>query len=472
MAAIRAAQLGFKTAIVERAELGGICLNWGCIPTKALLKCAEVLRNVKNAAEYGVNVTESVTPDLAAMVARSRSVAETMSKGVAFLLNKYKVEIIKGEAAVRQDRIVSVRNSENDVTELSAQHIILATGSRPRQLPNVPIDGEYVIGYREAMTLRELPKSMLVTGSGAIGAEFAHFYSTLGCKITLVEYLPRIVPVEDEDVSAQLSRAFRKNGMKVLTDTSVEKVEIVNRVEASAADNGNDNGTQQKPVCRVTVKTKKGEEIIEVDKVLSAVGVQPNTDGFESIGIKIERGKVITDEFGCTSATGYYAIGDITGKGASLAHVASHEALVCVEKIAADAGVAGVANLNILDYGNIPACTYTSPEIASVGLTEQQAREKYGNIKTGKFPYTASGKATAAGVREGFVKVIFDGGTDLMLGCHLVGDHVTEMIAEAVLIRQNKIKAHDIIHAVHPHPTMSEALMEAVAVAYGEAVHL
>jgi dihydrolipoamide dehydrogenase len=445
IAAIRASQLGFKTAIVEKAELGGICLNWGCIPTKALLKCADVFQSTKHASEYGVNITGDTTPDLAAMVARSRSVAETMSKGVAFLLSKYKVEIIKGEATVRSDKNISVRDFNGDIQELTAQHIILATGSRPRQLPNVPIDGEYVIGYRQAMTLRQMPQSLLVMGSGAIGAEFAHFYNTLGCKVTLVEYLPRIVPLEDEDASVQLSRAFRKNGMKVITDASVERVEIV------------ENG------CRVTVKTKKGEEIIEVDKVLSAVGVEPNTDGFENIGIKIERNKIITDEFGRTSVAGYYAIGDITDKGAALAHVASREALVCIEKIAADAGVAGVANPYPLDYGNIPACTYTTPEIASVGLTEQQAREKYGNIKTGKYLYTASGKATAAGAREGFVKVIFDGDTDLMLGCHLVGDHVTEMIAEAVLARQNKIKAHDIIRSVHPHPTMSEALMEAVA---------
>jgi dihydrolipoamide dehydrogenase len=466
-----------------------------------LLKCADVFQSVRHAAEYGVVVGESVckeaavddgdsgggktsfvvgdkvsvTADLSSMVARSRNVAETMSKGVAFLLNKYKVEIIKGEAAVGADKNVSVRNIDGNTQELSAQHIILATGSRPRQLPGVHIDGEYVISYREAMTLKEMPQSLLVMGSGAIGAEFAHFYNTLGCKVTLVEYLPRIVPLEDEDVSAGLSRAFRKNGMKVLTDSSVEKVEITDKIIAPDTNEVGGWGyitTEQKSICRVRVKTKKGEEIIEVDKVLSAVGVQPNTDGFESIGIKIERGKVVTDEFGRTSLSGYYAIGDITDKGAALAHVASREALVCVEKIAAEAGITDVANPQPLDYTNVPACTYTAPEIASVGLTEQQAREKYSNVKTGKFPYTASGKATAAGAREGFVKVIFDGDTDLMLGCHLVGGHVTEMIAEAVLARQNKIKAHDIIRSIHPHPTMSEALMEAVAVAYGEAVHL
>ncbi|MDR0763409.1 MAG: dihydrolipoyl dehydrogenase [Bacteroidales bacterium] len=529
VAAIRAAQLGFKTAIVERAELGGICLNWGCIPTKALLKCAEVFRTVKNAAEYGVVIgdktrvanDDDITPDLAAMVARSRSVAETMSKGVTFLLNKYKVEIIKGEATVEPNKSVSVRNSDGDIKELSAPHIILATGSRPKQLPNIPIDGEYVISYREAMTLQKIPQSLLVMGSGAIGAEFAYFYSALGCKVTLVEYLPRIVPLEDEDVSAALSRAFRKNGIRILTDSSVEVVEKLMCISCVNRPDGYiDASMMPKPVCQVIVKTKKGEEFIEVDKVLSAVGVQPNTDGFENIGIKTERGKVITDEFGRTSLQGYYAIGDITDKGAALAHVASHEALVCVEKIAAENGMANVSDVpnvsdiptvskvsdipnvsdvptvsnvpdisgvaeiaNItgtvgatnpqpLDYTNIPACTYTTPEIASVGLTEQQAREKYSNVKTGKFPYTASGKATAAGAREGFVKVIFDGDTDLMLGCHLVGDHVTEMISEAVLARQNKIKADDIIRAVHPHPTMSEALMEAVSVAYGEAVHL
>lgn len=487
VAAIRAAQLGFKTAIIERTELGGICLNWGCIPTKALLKSAEVFSYVKHAADYGVILSDNaimqnsnvsrVLPDMEAIVARSRGIAETMSKGIAYLLNKYKVEVINGEATIHPNKTVIVRSTTNsgdsEITEASAEHIIIATGSSPRTLPNIPIDGEYVIGYREAMTLKQLPETMLVMGSGAIGSEFAHLYQTLGCKVTLVEYLPRIVPVEDEDTSAAISRAFRKNGMKVIVDASVEKVEVVDRVTPPAAENVGAWGyisTPQKQICRVTIKTKKGEEIIEVDKVLSAVGVKPNTDGLDNIGITLEKGKVAVDEFYRTSLPCYYAIGDITN-GPALAHVASHEALICVEKIAALTGKTS-AEPHPLDYGNIPGCTYTTPEIASVGLTEKAALEKGYELRVGKFPYTASGKATSAGSRDGFVKVIFDAKTDLMLGCHLVGDHVTEMISEALMIRQNNIKAHDIIHAVHPHPTMSEALMEAVAVAYGEAVHV
>ncbi|MDR1973686.1 MAG: dihydrolipoyl dehydrogenase [Bacteroidales bacterium] len=466
VAAIRAAQLGLKVAVVERAELGGICLNWGCIPTKSLLKSAEVFSYMKHAAEYGVTAGE-VRADLVAVVARSRGVAEAMSKGIAFLFKKYGVEVISGEATLQANKSVLVRGNDGSIREVGAEHIILATGSRPRTLPDIPIDGEYVIGYREAMTLQQIPESMLVMGSGAIGSEFAHFYQTLGCSVTLVEYLPRVVPIEDEDTSAALSRAFRKNGMKILVDAGVEKVEIVDRVvvpETSDVGGWGYISTPQKSVCRVTVRTKKGEEIIEVDKVLSAVGVAPNTDNFENIGLDLEKGKVVVDEFYRASLAGYYAIGDITA-GQALAHVASHEALVCVEKIA---GLSPVP----LDYNNIPACTYTTPEIASVGLTEQQSKAVGYSIKVGKFPFTASGKATVSGSRDGFVKVIFDEATDLMLGCHLVGDHVTEMIAEAVMIREKGIKAHDIIRAVHPHPTMSEALMEAVAVAYGEAVHV
>lgn len=448
VAAIRASQLGLKTAVVERAEIGGICLNWGCIPTKALLKSAQAYHYAKHAADYGISVAGEVKPDFAAIVARSRAVAETMGKGVRFLLEKYKVEIIAGEACLKAGKTVSVKMNEDGSTkEFTASHIILATGSRSKVLPNLPQDGKKIIGYRQAMNLPAQPESMVVVGSGAIGSEFAHFYQSIGTKVTLVEFMPQIVPVEDADSAAQLSRSFRKNGMKVLVESSVESVDT--------------SGDK----CKVLVKTKKGEEVHECDVVLSAVGVVPNIDnlGLEALGVQIERGKIVTDAYGRTNVEGLYAIGDIT-PGAALAHVASREAKICVEKI---------AGLNPVpaDYDNVPGCTYTSPEIASVGLTEKKALEAGYELKVGRIPFTASGKATAMGNRDGFVKVIFDAATGLLLGCHMTGENVTEMIAEAVMVRQQKITAHDIMHAIHPHPTLSESFLEAVEAAYNECVH-
>lgn len=449
VAAIRASQLGLKTAVVERAEMGGICLNWGCIPTKALLKSAQVYQYAKHAANYGIATEGEIKPDFAAIVARSRGVAETMGKGVRFLLEKYKVEIIAGEATLKPGKTVSVKmNEDGSVKDFTASHIILATGSRSKVLPNLPQDGVKIIGYRQAMNLPAQPESMVVVGSGAIGSEFAHFYQSIGTKVTLVEFMPQIVPVEDADSAAQLSRSFRKNGIKVLVESSVERVDT----------------TGDK--CKVYIKTKKGEEVHECDIVLSAVGVVPNTDniGLEELGVKTEKGKIVTDEYGRTNVEGLYAIGDIT-PGAALAHVASREAKVCVEKIAGHNPVP-------VDYTNIPGCTYTSPEIASVGLSEKKALEAGYEIKVGRVPFTASGKATAMGSRDGFVKVIFDAKTNLLLGCHMTGENVTEMIAEAVLVRQQKITAQDIMHAIHPHPTLSESFLEAVEAAYGECVHI
>ncbi|MDR0436696.1 MAG: dihydrolipoyl dehydrogenase [Bacteroidales bacterium] len=449
VAAIRGAQLGMKTAVVECADLGGVCLNWGCIPTKALLKSAQVFQYLLHAEAYGVKLEGAAKADLDAMVTRSRGVAETMNKGVAFLLQKNKVDIIRGFGKVKPNKIIEVKSSENgEITDYSANHIVIATGARSRELPNLPQDGKKIIGYREAMTLRRQPESMLVVGSGAIGSEFAHFYQSIGTKVTLVEFLPQIVPVEDADVSAQLSRSFRKNGMKVMVDSSVEHVDTTG------------------DLCKCTIKTKKGEEIVEAEVVLSAVGVTTNIQniGLEETGIEIVGTKIKVDEYYRTTQEGYYAIGDVV-PGHALAHVASHEALVCIEKIAG-------LNPHPVNYNNIPGCTYTTPEIASVGLSEKNAQEAGYEIKVGKFPFTASGKATAAGNRDGFVKVVFDAKTDELLGCHMIGDNVTEMIAEAVIIREKNVKSHEILSAVHPHPTMSEALMEAVAAAYGQAVHL
>ncbi|MCL2027884.1 MAG: dihydrolipoyl dehydrogenase [Bacteroidales bacterium] len=449
VAAIRGAQLGLKTAVVECADLGGVCLNWGCIPTKALLKSAQVFQYVLHAQSYGVNLESTAKADLDAMVTRSRGVAEAMNKGIAFLLQKNKVDIIRGFGKIKPNKIVEVQSVENsEITEYTANHIIIATGARSRELPNLPQDGEKIIDYRKAMTLRKQPESMVVVGSGAIGSEFAHFYQSIGTKVTLVEFMPQIVPVEDADISAQLSRSFRKNGMKVMVDSNVERVDITG------------------DLCKCVIKTKKGEEVVEAEIVLSAVGVTTHIQniGLEETGIEIEGTKIKVDEYYRTNQDGYYAIGDVV-HGPALAHVASHEALVCVEKIAG-------LNPHPVNYNNVPGCTYTTPEIASVGLSEKKAQESGYDIKVGKFPFTASGKATAAGNRDGFVKVIFDAKTDELLGCHMIGDNVTEMIAEAVIIRENQIKANEILSAIHPHPTMSEALMEAVATAYGQAVHL
>lgn len=448
VAAIRASQLGMKVAVVERAELGGICLNWGCIPTKALLKSAQVYGYLSHAADYGVSVSGDIKADFEAMVKRSRGVAEGMSKGIQFLFKKNKIHHIAGTGKLKSGKAVEVTDAEGKKTDYQANHIILATGARSRELPNLKQDGKKIIGYREAMTLDKQPESMVVVGSGAIGSEFAYFYHTIGTRVTLVEFMPNVVPVEDEEVSKQLERSFKKSGMKVMTSSTVESV-----------DTSGD-------LCKVTVKTKKGEEIIEAEIVLSAVGISTNLEGLglEETGVAIDKGKVVVDDFYKTSVDGVYAIGDIV-HGPALAHVASHEGILCVEKIAGK-------HVEPLDYGNIPGCTYTQPEIASVGMTEKAARETGYDIKVGKFPYSASGKASAAGSKEGFVKVIFDAKYGEWLGAHMIGDNVTEMIAEVVVARKLETTGEEIIKAVHPHPTMSEAVMEAVAAAYDEVIHI
>jgi dihydrolipoamide dehydrogenase len=447
VAAIRAAQLGFKVGVVERAELGGICLNWGCIPTKALLKSASVFQYLHHASEYGI-VAGEAHADFPAIVKRSRDVADQMSKGIQFLLKKNKIEHIQGFGKVKPGKIVEVTDASGTKTEYTANHIILATGARSRELPNLKQDGKKIIGYREAMTLPSQPRSMVVVGSGAIGSEFAWFYHTLGTKVSLVEVLPNIVPVEDEDVSKALERSFKKAGMKVMTGVSVESID--------SSGEG----------CNVLIRTKKGDEIIECDVVLSAVGIATNIEGIglEETGILTERGKVIVDDYYKTNIEGFYAIGDIV-HGPALAHVATHEGIICVEKIAGK-------HVEPLDYGNIPGCTYTHPEIASVGMTEKAAKEAGYEILVGKFPFTASGKATASGARDGFIKVIFDKKYGEWLGAHMIGDNVTEMIAEVVVARKLETTGKEIIESVHPHPTMSEAIMEAVAQAYGECIHL
>jgi dihydrolipoamide dehydrogenase len=448
VAAIRASQLGLKVAVVEKSELGGICLNWGCIPTKALLKSAQVYNYMKHSIDYGIVLEGNATPDFAAIVKRSRGVAENMSKGIQFLFKKNKIEVIAGAGKVKSAKIVAVTDAAGNITEYSANSIVIATGARSKELPNLKQDGKKIIGYREAMTLPKLPASIVVVGSGAIGSEFAYFYNSLGTKVTLIEVLPNIVPVEDEDVSKQLERSFKKAGMKVMTDAMVESVDTSGEL------------------CKIDVKTKKGNEIIEAEIVLSAVGVATNIEGIglEDVGITTEKGKVIVDDFYKTNVDGYYAIGDIV-HGPALAHVASHEGIICVEKIAGH-------NPEPLDYGNIPGCTYTTPEIASVGMTEKQAIEAGYEIKVGKFPFTASGKATASGNKDGFVKVIFDAKYGEWLGAHLIGENVTELIAEVVVARKLETTGREIIDSIHPHPTMSEAIMEAVAAAYGEVIHM
>lgn len=440
--AIRASQLGFKTAIIEKESLGGVCLNWGCIPTKALLKSAQVFDYLKHAEDYGLSVKE-YDKDFDAVVKRSRDVADGMSKGVQFLMKKNKIDVIKGFGKLKTGKKIDV-----DGTEYSADHIIIATGARSRELPNLKQDGKKVIGYREAMTLKEQPKKMIVVGSGAIGVEFAYFYNSMGTDVTVVEFLPNVVPVEDEDVSKQLEKSFKKSGIKIMTSSEVTKVD-----------------TSGKGVV-ATVKTSKGEETIEADIILSAVGIKSNIEniGLEDVGIAVDRDKILVNNYYQTNIPGYYAIGDVT-PGQALAHVASAEGILCVEKIAGQ-------HVEALDYGNIPGCTYCSPEIASVGLTEKQAKEKGLDIKVGKFPFSASGKASASGAKDGFVKVIFDAKYGEWLGCHMIGAGVTDMIAEAVLGRKLETTGHEVLKAVHPHPTMSEAVMEAVADAYGEVIHL
>ncbi len=446
--AIRAAQLGLKVAVVEKENLGGICLNWGCIPTKSLLKSAQAYEYAVHAADYGVSVSGEVKPDLAAMVKRSREVADGMSKGIQFLFKKNKVESIFGVGKLAGKNAVEVTDDKGKKTKYTANHIILATGARSRELPNLVQDGKKIIGYRKALTLEKQPESMVVVGSGAIGSEFAYFYQSIGTKVTLVEFLPNVVPNEDEEVSKQLERSFKKMKMKVYTSSSVEKVDT--------------SGEK----CKVTIKTKKGDEMVEADIVLSAVGITPNTEGIglEEMKVETENGRVKVDEFYRTNVEGIYAIGDILA-GPALAHVASAEGIVCIEKIAG-------LNPEPINYGNIPGCTYTNPEVSSVGLTEIKAKEAGYEVKVGKFPYSASGKASASGQKDGFVKLVFDAKYGELLGAHMIGGNVTEMIAEMVVAKKLEITGHELIKTIHPHPTMSEAIMEAAAAAYDEVIHI
>ncbi|MFM8739832.1 MAG: dihydrolipoyl dehydrogenase [Cytophagales bacterium] len=447
VAAIRASQLGMKVGVVEKAELGGICLNWGCIPTKALLKSANVFEYIKHAKDYGIDVKDAA-PDVAAMVKRSREVAAGMSKGVQFLFKKNKIEQITGHGKLKKGGKVEVTDANGKKTDYEAKHIILATGARSRELPALKIDGKKIIGYREAMVLPEKPAKMLVVGSGAIGVEFAYFYNTIGVEVTIVEFLPRIVPVEDDEISKQLEKSFKKSGINIYTSSEVTKVDTSGKG------------------CVSTVKTPTGEIKIESDIVLSAAGVTTNLEnlGLEEAGVKFEKGKVTVDQFYKTNVPGVYAIGDITS-GPALAHVASAEGIICVEKIAGH-------HPEPMNYNNVPGCTYCSPEIASVGYTEEAAKKAGYQVKVGKFPFTASGKAKAAGASDGFVKVIFDAKYGEFLGAHMIGANVTEMIAEVVAARKLETTGHEIIKTVHPHPTMSEAIMEAAAAAYGEVIHL
>jgi dihydrolipoamide dehydrogenase len=448
VAAIRASQLGLKTAVVEKNELGGICLNWGCIPTKALLKSAQVFEYLKHSSDYGIELEGVVKPDFSKIVSRSRAVADGMSKGIQFLFKKNKIDTISGHGRILDNKTVEVENSEGKKEKYNADHIIIATGARSRELPNLKQDGKKIIGYREAMTLGKQPKSMIVVGSGAIGSEFAHFYNSIGTVVTLIEFLPNIVPLEDEEVSKQLERPFKKAGMKVMTNSMVESVDISGKI------------------CKAKVKTPKGEEVIEADIILSAVGITSNLEdiGLEKTGVKTDKGKILVDDYYNTSVKGIYAIGDII-PGPALAHVASAEGILCVEKIA------GKSPLPI-DYKNIPGCTYTNPEVASVGITEKAARDAGNDIKIGKFPYSASGKASASGQKEGFIKLIFDAKYGELIGAHMIGANVTEMIAEIIVARNLETTGHEIIKSIHPHPTMSEAIMEAAAAAFDEVIHI
>lgn len=445
--AIRASQLGLKTAVVEKENLGGVCLNWGCIPTKALLKSAQVFEYVKHAEDFGIKVSK-YDKDFNAVVNRSRDVANGMSGGVQFLMKKNKITVLNGFGTVQSGKKVAVTDESGKESIYAAGHIIIATGARSRELPSLPQDGKKIIGYRQAMTLEKQPKKLVVVGSGAIGIEFAYFYNSMGTEVTVVEYLPNIVPLEDEEVSKQLERTFKKSGIKIMTNSEVTSV------DTSGAG------------CKVTVKTKKGEEVLEADVVLSAVGIAPNIEGIglEDVGIATDRGRVMVNDYYQTTVPGYYAIGDIV-KGPALAHVASAEGILCVEKIAGH-------NVEPLDYGNIPGCTYCFPEVASVGMTEKAAKEAGYELKVGKFPFSASGKASASGHKDGFIKVIFDSKYGELLGAHMIGSNVTEMIAEAVLARKLETTGHEILKAVHPHPTLSEAFMEATAAAYDEVIHL
>ena len=447
VAAIRASQLGFKTAVVEKSEIGGVCLNRGCIPTKSLMKSAQVFEYAKHSQDYGIEI-ENPVANFSKIIERSREIAGQMSKGVQYLFKKNNIEVIEGFGKLIDNKTVQVTNSASEVKNYTASHIILATGARSKELPGLKIDGKKIIGYKEALTMPERPESMLVIGSGAIGTEFAYFYNTMGTKVTLVEYMPEIVPLEDIDVSKQLGRSLKKLKINVMVSSSVKSV-----------DTSGD-------ICEVTVQTKKGEEIHQAQVVLSAVGVIPNIEniGIEELGIELEKGKIKVDDFYRTNIEGIYAIGDIV-HGQALAHVASAEGICCVENIAK-------LNPEPVDYHNVPGCTYTNPEVASVGITEQKAKELGLNIKIGKFPYTASGKATAAGNRDGFIKLILDADNDKILGAHMIGLNVTEMIAEMALARKKGATGHDIIKTIHPHPTMSEAIMEAAAAAHNEVIHI
>ena len=446
--AIRASQLGLKTAIVERESLGGVCLNWGCIPTKALIKSANVFEYLNHAADYGITVKDAKM-DFGAMVKRSRDIANGMSTGIQFLMKKNKIDVLTGNGEIAAGKSVIVTDASGlSTTYTAGKAVIIATGSRSRELPNLPQDGKKIIGYRQAMTLDNQPKRIVIVGSGAIGVEFAYIYNAIGTEVTVVEYLPNIVPVEDEDVSKQLEKSFKKAGVKIMTNASVESVDT--------------SGKE----CIVSIKTEKGEEKISCDVVLSAVGIQANIEGIglEEIGIVVDKGRILVDEYYQTNMPGYYAIGDIV-PGPALAHVASAEGIICVEKIAGHDPAP-------LDYGNIPGCTYCSPEVASVGMTEKAAKAAGIDVKIGKFPFSASGKASAAGAKDGFVKLIFDAKYGELLGGHMIGANVTEMVAELVAVRKLETTGHELIKTVHPHPTMSEAIMEAAAAAYGEVIHL
>ena len=445
--AIRSSQLGFKTAIIEKESLGGVCLNWGCIPTKALIKSAQVFDYLKHANDFGLKI-KNYSKDFDAVINRSRSVATGMSKGVNFLMKKNKIDVIIGYGRIKSGKKVEVKKDDGKIIDLHANNIIIATGSKSRVLPNLPQDGKKIIGYREAMTLKSQPKKIIIIGSGAIGIEFAYFYNSMGSEVTIIEYLDRIVPQEDKEISKALEVNFKKNGVKILTSSELINANVKDKTVSA------------------TIKTGSKEYVLTADIILSAVGIKSNIEniGIEDVGIVTDKDKIIVDDYYQTNIPGYYAIGDIT-KGQTLAHVASAEGILCVEKLAG-------LNIEPLDYDNIPGCTYSSPEIASVGLTEDQAKEKGYEIKVGKFPFSASGKAQASGHSEGFVKVIFDAKYGEWLGCHMIGAGVTDMIAEAVLARKLETTGQEVLKAVHPHPTMSEAVMESVAAAYGEVIHL
>jgi len=448
VAAIRASQLGMNTAVIERSELGGICLNWGCIPTKALLKSVQALHYAQHSADYGFEINGEIKPDLAKIVERSRGVSANMSRGIEYLFKKNKITVISGTGKILEKGKVEVTAADNTKSVVDAKNIIIATGARANSLPFAPVDGKKIISYRQALVPETLPKSLAVIGSGAIGSEFAYFYRSLGVEVYLIEYLDNIVPLEDEEVSAQLSRSFRKMGMKVLVSAQVKSV-----------DTSGD-------ICKLTVQTKKGEEVIEAERVLSAVGIVSNIEniGLEEAGVEVQRGKIKVDSFYETNVKGIYAIGDVIATPA-LAHVASAEGICCVEKIAG-------LNPEAINYDNIPGCTYASPEIGSVGITEKAAKEKGIEYKIGKFPFTASGKAAAAGDKDGFVKLVIDAKTDKVLGVHMIGANVTEMVSGIVVARNLGVKASDLMHSIHPHPTMSEAIMEAAAVSHGEVIHI